>query len=100
MLGNVCEVTKRRTLLIITQVSSGLKKKIHILIFSKYKCLHVKIASLVIVTIDPILFIYGKCLALSVLPLRLSPLTEDTSMTTVSSCDVKLQEVFSAWKNV
>ena len=39
-----------------------------------------------------------KCLALyslSVLPLRLSPLTEDTSMITVSSCGVKLQEVLS-----
>ena len=39
-----------------------------------------------------------KCLALyslSVLPLRLSPLTEDTSMITVSSCGVKLHEVLS-----
>ena len=39
-----------------------------------------------------------KCLALyslSVLPLRLSPLTEDTSVITVSSCGVKLQEVLS-----
>ena len=33
--------------------------------------------------------------SLAVLPLRLSPLTEDTSMITVSSCDVKLQEVLS-----
>ena len=42
-------------------------------------------------------FINGKHLALcslSELPLRLSPLTEDTSMITVSSCGVKLQEVF------
>ena len=41
-------------------------------------------------------FINGKRLALctlSGLPLRLSPLTEDTSMITVSSCGVKLQEV-------
>ena len=45
MVGNVCEVTEGRTLLVITQVSSGLKK-FHILIFSKYKYLHVKIASL------------------------------------------------------
>ena len=40
----------------------------------------------------------GKCLGLyspSVLPLRLSPLTEDTSMITVSSCGVKLQKVVS-----
>ena len=44
-MGNVCEVTEGRTLLVITQVSSGLKK-FHILIFSKYKYLHVKIASL------------------------------------------------------
>ena len=44
-MGNVCEVTKGRTLLVITQVSSGLKK-FHILIFSKYKYLHVTIASL------------------------------------------------------
>ena len=33
--------------------------------------------------------------SLSVLPLRLNPLTEDTSMITVSSCGVKLQEVLS-----
>ena len=56
-MGNVCEVTEGRTLLVITQVSSGLKK-LHILIFSKCKCLHVKIASLVnvksCVTIGPI----------------------------------------------
>ena len=42
---DVCEVTEGKTLLVITQVSSGLKK-FHILIFSKYKYLHVKIASL------------------------------------------------------
>ena len=42
--------------------------------------------------------INGKCLALyscSGLPLGLSPLTEDTSKITVSSCGVKLQEVLS-----
>ena len=38
-------VTEVSTFLVITQVSSGLKKS-HILIFSKYKYLHVKIASL------------------------------------------------------
>ena len=42
-MGNVCEVTEKRILLVITQVSSGLKK-LHILIFSKYKYLHDKIA--------------------------------------------------------
>ena len=31
----------------------------------------------------------------SVLPLRLNPLTEDTSKITVSSCGVKVQEVLS-----
>ena len=50
MVGNVCEVTEGRTLLVITQVSSGLKKFhiliFSILIFSKCKYLHVKIASL------------------------------------------------------
>jgi len=54
---NVYEVTEGRTLLVITQVSSGLKK-LHILIFNKYKYLHVKIASLAnvksCVTIGPI----------------------------------------------
>ena len=58
VVGNVCEVTKGRTLMVITQVSSGFKKKFHILIFSKYKYLHVKIASLAnvqsCVTIGPI----------------------------------------------
>ena len=52
-------VTEVSTLLIITQVSSGLKKKSHILIFSKCKYLHAKIGSLGIVkscvTISPIL---------------------------------------------
>jgi len=51
------------------------------LIFSKYKYLHVKIASLAnvksCVTMGPI------------------SLTEDTLMITVSSCGVKLQEVLS-----
>ena len=43
-------------------------------------------------------FINRKCLALyslSVLPLRLSSLSEVTSKITVSSCGVKLQEVLS-----
>ena len=44
-MGNVCVVTEGRTLVVITQVSSDLKK-LHILIFSKYKYLHVKIAGL------------------------------------------------------
>ena len=58
-MGNIFVVTKVSTLLIITRVSSGLKKSQR-LIFSKYN---------------------GKCLALystSGLPLRLSCLTEDT----------------------
>ena len=50
-MGNVCKVTEERTLLVITQVSSGFKKtphsKLYILIFSKYEYLHVRIASLV-----------------------------------------------------
>ena len=58
MVGNVCGVTEERALLAITQVSSGLLKKFHILIFSKCKYLHVKIASLTnvqsCVTIGPI----------------------------------------------
>ena len=57
MVGNICEVTEGTTLLVITPVSSGLKK-MHILIFSKYMYLHVKIASLAnaqsCVTIGPI----------------------------------------------
>ena len=44
VVGNVCEFTEGTTLLVTTQVSSGLKK-LHILIFSKYNYLHVKIAS-------------------------------------------------------
>jgi len=45
----------------------------------------------------------GKCLALyslSGLPLKLSSLTENTSMITVSSCDVKLQKVLSAFNYI
>ena len=53
-MGNIFVVTK---VSIITRVSSGLKKKSHMLIFSKYK-LHVKIASLAnvksCVTVGPI----------------------------------------------
>ena len=56
-MGNDCVVTEGRTLLIITQVSNALKKS-HILIFSIYKYLHVKIASLAnvksCVTVGPI----------------------------------------------
>ena len=44
-MGNIFVVTEVSTLLIITRVSSGLKKS-QMLIFSKYKYLHVKIASL------------------------------------------------------
>ena len=51
-------VTEVSTFLVTTQVSSGLKKS-HILVFSKYKYLHVKIASLAdvksCVTVGPIL---------------------------------------------
>ena len=50
-------VTEVSTFLVITQVSSGLKKS-HTLIVSKYKYLHVKIASLATVkscvTVGPI----------------------------------------------
>ena len=53
-MGSICVVTEGRTLVLITQVSSGLKKS-HIL---KYKCLHVKVASLAnvksCVTVGPI----------------------------------------------
>ena len=56
-MGNIFVVTKVSTLLIITLVSSGLKKS-QMLIFSKYKYLHVKIASLAYVksciTVGPI----------------------------------------------
>ena len=45
VMGNICMVTEGRTLLVITQVSSGLKNCIF-LIFSKFKYLYVKIASL------------------------------------------------------
>ena len=44
-MGNVSVVTKGRTLLVVTQVSSGLIKS-HLLNLSKYKYLHVKIANL------------------------------------------------------
>ena len=44
-MGNIFVVTKVSTLLIITRVSSGIKKS-QMFIFSKYKYLHVKIASL------------------------------------------------------
>ena len=44
-MGNIFVVTKVSTLLIITRVSSSLKNS-QMLIFSKYKYLHVKIASL------------------------------------------------------
>ena len=99
VMGNVCVVTKGRTLLVITQVSSGLKKS-HILIFSKYKYLYVKIASLAnvksCVTIGKYLALYS----LIGLPLRLSPLTKDTSMTTVFTCGVKLQEILSGLEKI
>ena len=56
-MGNIFVVTKVSTLLIITRVSSGLKKS-QMFIFSKYKYLHVKIASLAnvksCVTVGPI----------------------------------------------
>ena len=56
-MGNIFVVTKVSTLLIITRVSSGFKK-IADVIFSKYKYLHVKIASLAnvksCVTVGPI----------------------------------------------
>ena len=54
---NIFVVTKVSTLLIITRVSSGLKKS-QMLIFSKYKYLHVKIDSLAnvksCITVGPI----------------------------------------------
>ena len=56
-MGNIFVVTKVSTLLIITRVSSGLKKS-HMLIFSNYEYLHVKIVSLAnvesCVTVGPI----------------------------------------------
>ena len=92
-------VTEVSTFLAITQVSSGLH-------FSSLA----NISTFMLRQLDQpmynpvspqIQFIYGKCLALyslSVLPLRLSSLTEDISMTTVYSCVVKLQEVLSGLK--
>ena len=47
--GNIGVVTEEIILLIITQVSSGFKKKLHMLKFCKYKYLYAKIASLAIV---------------------------------------------------
>ena len=56
-MGNIFVVTEVSTLLIITRVSSGLKKIANVN-FSKYKYLHVKIASLAdvnsCVTVGPI----------------------------------------------
>ena len=56
-MGNIFVVTEVSTLLIITRVISGLKKS-QMLIFSKYKYLHVKIASLAkvkfCITVGPI----------------------------------------------
>ena len=72
-MGNIFVITEVLTLLIITQVSSGLKKS-HMLIFSKYMYLHVKIASLAnvksCVTVGPIslmgmfgpVHVYGTCI--------------------------------------
>ena len=58
VMGNIFVVTKVSTLLIITRVSSGLKKNPQMLIFRKYKYLHVKIASLAnvksCITVGPI----------------------------------------------
>ena len=57
-MGNIFVVTEVSTLLIITRVSSGLKKLHNMLIFSKYEYLHVKMASLAnvksCVTVGPI----------------------------------------------
>ena len=83
--------------LVITQVSSGLNKS-HIFSFSKYKHLPLKIASLATVkschfTSNSLMANVWPC-AVSV-DYRLSPLPEDTSMITVSSSDVKFQEVLS-----
>ena len=56
-MGNIFVVTKVSTLLIIIRVSSGLKKS-QMLIFSKYKYLYVKMASLAnvksCITVGPI----------------------------------------------
>ena len=82
-MGNIF-VVQVSTLLIIIRVSSGLKKNPQMLIFSKYKYLHVKIASLAnvksCITVGPI-SLMANVLALyspSGSPLRLSSLTEDT----------------------
>ena len=83
-MGNIFVVTKMSTLLIITRGSSGLKKS-QMLIFSKCKYLHVKIASLAnvksCVTVGPISLVANvwSCMySPSGLALRLSSLTEDT----------------------
>ena len=85
-MGNICMVTEGRTLF---QVSSGFK-----ILFSKYKYLHVKIASLANVSHCRSNSLMGNFLALyslSGLHFRQSPLTEKTSLIAVSSCSVKLQ---------
>ena len=70
------------------------------LIFSKYKYLHVTIASLAnvksCITVGPILLMANvwPCLV-PVDYLSGIALTEDTGMITVSSCGVKLQEILS-----
>ena len=82
-------VTKESTQLVIIQVSSGLKKSpslANVSTFMLKSC----------VTVGSIHT--SKCLALYSLrglPLNLSPLTEDTSVITVSRCGIKLQEVLS-----
>ena len=81
----VCVITEVPTFLIITRVSMVLNKNLQILIFSKRKYLHVKIASLA--TVKSVL-IDGKCLALCNrcgLAIDLRACTVDT---TVSSCSV------------
>ena len=85
--------------MVITQVSSGVKN-LHILIFSKYKYIYVRIASLANVKSCVTI---GKCLALYSLiglPLRLIPLADYTSMTTVFTCGVKLQEILSGLEKI
>ena len=92
VMENVGVVTKGRTLLVITQVCSGVLRII-MFIFNKYKYLQVEIATLANVK-SCVKFINGKCLALYSLhglPLSLSTLTEGSSMITVSSSDVKIQ---------
>ena len=91
-------VTEGRTLSVITQVSSGLKKITYIHL--KYEYLHVKIASFSQCKIpchcrsNSLWPNFWLCIV-SVDYVKLSPLTEDTSVITVSSCGVKLQEVLS-----